>query len=97
MMGQWRVEVTPSEPRKEDRFLHVIQVGDRQRAEMSTAELIEEVDRCGVRIPAANETWEVLFQTSGTLGGCIRRCGPASTIDRALATDVQPQTGIMAR
>ena len=29
MMGQWRVEVSPGSPRRDDVFLHVIQVGPK--------------------------------------------------------------------
>jgi hypothetical protein len=75
MMGQWRVEVTPSEPRKDDVFLHVIQVGDRQLAAMDQATLIEEQGRYGVRLVAGEETWEVQFDATGEIGGHIRRTG----------------------
>lgn len=95
MMGQWRVEVTPQQPSENDVFLHVIQVGDRQLAEMSSATLIEQPDRCGVRLQTGDETWEVSFDTAGELGGHIRRTGPAGEIDRPLTSGVQPQSGIV--
>ena len=97
MLGQWRVEVTPPEPRKEELFLHVIQVGDQQLAAMSPTSLIEEKGRCGVRLTAAQDTWEVTFSTTGDLTGHIRRTGPANPIDRPLTSSVQPQTGLMLR
>lgn len=34
MMGQWRVEVSPGSERAEDLFLHVIEVGDTEGAQM---------------------------------------------------------------
>jgi hypothetical protein len=97
MMGQWRVEVTPSEPRKEDVFLHVIQVGDRQLAAMDQTTLIEEQGRYGVRLVAGEETWEVLFDATGQIGGHIRRTGATKAIDQPLTHSVAPQSGLMLR
>ena len=97
MMGQWRVEVTPAEPRKDDLFLHVIQIGDRQLADMDRTSLIEEDSRRGVRVISGDDTWEVMFNVTGELGGRVRRSGPSGPFDRLLATDVQPQSGILAR
>ena len=96
-MGQWRVEVTPAEPRREEVFLHVIQVGDRQLAAMDPTVLIEEEGRCGVRLVAGGGTWEVVFHATGEIGGRIRRSGAAATIDRPLASTVEPQSGLMLR
>lgn len=92
LMGQWRVEVTPTEPRQNDVFLHVIQVGDRQLAAMDQASVIEQPGRCGVRLVAGDQTWEVLFHTTGELGGHIRRIGTADAIDRPLTSAVEPQS-----
>jgi heparin/heparan-sulfate lyase len=97
MMGQWRVEVTPGQPRTEDVFLHVIQVGDRALAAMDDVELLSADQTCGVRLSAAKETWEVTFATSGKLAGHVRRTGAQPAIDRDLTTGVQPQAGILAR
>jgi len=96
MMGQWRVEVTPGAPRKEDLFLHVIQVGDQGLEAMDTTELIEAEGTCGVRILAGRQAWEVTFRTSGELAGEIKRTGTERTLNAALTTTVQPQAGIMA-
>jgi heparin/heparan-sulfate lyase len=93
MMGQWRVEVTPNVARKQDLFLHVIQVGDQQLGRMNEAKLLRDSDTCGVRLTSAGQTWEVTFSVNGPLGGRIGRSGP-DAIDRALATTVQPQSGI---
>jgi len=94
MMGQWRVEVSPGAARKADVFLHVIQVGDQRLQQMDKAELLREEQRCGVRLNAGNQTWEVTFDTGGPLGGQIRRTGGPGTMDRPLTTAVQPQSGI---
>jgi heparin/heparan-sulfate lyase len=97
MMGQWRVEVTPLESGKDDLFLHVIQVGDEHLAEMDPTSLVEEDGRCGVRIIAGDDTWKVVFNTAGELGGRIHRVGPSGRLDRPLAANVRAQSGIMVR
>ena len=93
MMGQWRVGIAPGAARKKDFFLHVIQVGDQNLAQMDKTELLRSSDTCGVRLTAAGQTWEVVFNINGPLGGHIRRTDTES-FDRALTTAVQPQHGI---
>ena len=93
MMGQWRVEVSPGAARKGDVFLHVIQVENQGLAGMDEAELVREGDTCGVRVKTAGQTWEVTFNSDGSLGGRIRGAG-GRAVDRALATTVQAQSGI---
>ena len=61
---------------------------------MDKTELLQEGQRCGVRLNTGSQTWEVTFDTGGPLGGHIRRTGGPGTIDRPLATTVQPQSGI---
>jgi heparin/heparan-sulfate lyase len=97
MMGQWRVEVAPGEPRREDVFLHVIQVGDRNLQRMVDIGLIEAGEKVGIRLLMGSQTWEVTFATSGDLGGHIRRTGGHVTLDRDLTTTVQAQSGIMSK
>ncbi len=97
MMGQWRVEVTPGEPRQEDVFLHVIQVGDQKLQAMDTAELLQTDKTAGVRLRCGKTTWEVAFNESGELRGHIRRTGDRPAVDRTLTTTIEPQRGIMAR
>jgi heparin/heparan-sulfate lyase len=94
MMGQWRVEISPGTARKTDVFLHVIQVGDQKLQDMDKAELLQEGQRCGVRLNTGGQSWEVTFDASGPLGGHIRRIGGPGTIDVPLATTVQAQSGI---
>jgi len=96
MMGQWRVEVTPGEPRADDVFLHVVQVGDQRLEAMDRVELIQADGACGARLTIGRETWEVTFNTAGELGGHVKRTGPGAPIDRDLTTKVEPQSGIMA-
>ncbi|MBM4018903.1 MAG: hypothetical protein FJ288_11340 [Planctomycetes bacterium] len=96
LMGRWRLEVTPGTPRKEDFFLHVIQVGDRKSAAVDRAELIRDGNHRGVRLVTDGGTWEVTFAASGDLAGRVKRTGGAGPIDAPLAATVQPQSGIMA-
>jgi heparin/heparan-sulfate lyase len=95
MMGQWRVEVTPGVPRKEDVFLHVIQVGPQTVDAMDAADLIQTEDRCGVRLSAGGDVWEISWNTSGPLGGRIKRTGERPTIERELTSTFQAQSGII--
>ena len=96
MMGQWRVEVTPSVAQEADVFLHVIQVGDQRMETMGETRLIQTDTRCGVRLADGDVIWEVTFDKEGDLGGHIGRAGGTRPIDVELTTAVQPQSGIMA-
>lgn len=96
LMGQWRVEVTPGNPRKSNVFFHVIQVGDRQLESMDKTSLLNEDDKCGIRLTAGDVTWEVTFNSTGELGGHIKRSGGSRSIDSKLTTTVQKQSGINA-
>jgi heparin/heparan-sulfate lyase len=93
MMGQWRVEVSPATARKDDVFLHVIQVGDPSSTTRSTAEPVDANQHPGARVQVGGQIWEVTFDTAGDLGGHIRRTGEGRTIDAPLPTTVQPQSG----
>jgi len=97
LMGQWRVEVTPGRARKKDVFLHVIQVGGQDLEKMDNAELIEEDDAYGVRIVTDRHTWDVVFKSTGELGGHITRTGEGRKIDSELASSVQKQSGIISK
>ena len=97
LLGQWRIEVSPGDQRKEDLFLHVIQVGDRtELTAMSPVELIREGETAGARIQCGGRTWEVRFATQGDAGGHIRIVDAGRVVmDRALAGDVTPQVGLL--
>ncbi len=97
LMGQWRVEVTPGAPRKDDVFLHVVQVGDQQLEAMSEITLLQKENVSGVRLTIGNKKWEVTFNSTGRLGGRIKRFGGSRNINAPLATTVQRQIGIQAK
>ena len=95
MMGQWRVEVTPGAPRPDDLFLHVIQVGPQTVEAMDATELFQRDGLRGVRLTTGRNTWEVTFNTAGELGGHVKATGGPQAIDADLATQVEPQSGIV--
>jgi heparinase II/III-like protein len=95
LMGRWRMEISPSTPRKEDMFLHVIQVGDRKLNGMVETELIRPGRRRGVRLRIDNVIWEVTFNITGKPGGHIKRTGDRKIINTELTDAVQLQKGIM--
>lgn len=79
---------------KEDLFLHVIQVGDQQLSTMGRTELIEEDGICGVKLANGQGTWEVVFHTTGEIGGHISLIG-TKAVSRPLTTDVAPQSRLI--
>ena len=97
LMGQWRVEVMPGSPRKKDVFLHVIQVGEQTLEAMDKTELLEGDGVYGVCLTIGGQRWEVAFNSTGKLGGHIKRRGSQRNINTDLATTVQRQIGIEAR
>jgi hypothetical protein len=97
LMGQWRVEVTPGHSRKKDVFLHVIQVGGQDLEKMNKIELTEDSDAYGVRVVTDRQTWDIIFNSEGSLGGHITRTGKGQRIDRDLSSSVQKQVGIESR
>jgi len=84
LMGRWRMEVRPGEPRTEDVFLHLIQVG---------AQTLEEM--CPATFDAGEGRVTVGFATTGPISGHIRiAAGGQEVVDRPLTTSVMPQSGI---
>jgi hypothetical protein len=91
MMGQWRLEVSPGEPRTDDLFLHVIQVGDQTLESMNGVELLETDGTVGARVHKDQGTWEVTFAATGDLAGHVRFAGEGASIDQPLAQTVTAQ------
>ena len=97
MMGQWRVEVSPTEASADDLFLHVIQVGDESLDAMDATELIRDGDGAGVKLTSGEREWTVMFATAGDLSGSVSLTdGGNEVLARDFATDVTPQVGILA-
>ena len=92
LLGQWRVEVSPSRAAREDHFLHLIQAGGPALAASS---LVRGKDRAGVRFRSGANVWEVTFGTSGTPTGHIRLTrGGKTLVNRDLTRVVAPQSGL---
>jgi hypothetical protein len=89
------VEVTAPEDSAQQNFLHVVQVGDLDLAEMDAAERIDGEGTVGARIDAGERTIEVRFATEGDLAGEVRITrGEEVLVDRPLTTRIQPQEGL---
>lgn len=69
--GKWRIEVSPKANRLVDYFLHVIYPTDKKKEKMADVELVKETDKVGVKFSDGVNNFEVLFNTSGGLGGKI--------------------------
>lgn len=97
LMGRWRMEVRPGTARKEDLFLHLIQVGDRNLQRMDEADV--SVSRTGVELDfiACGSRVVISFAASGKTAGhitCVRN--GERLADKDLAVDVQAQAGLAA-
>lgn len=73
LYGQWRVEVSPTTPEKDEIFLNLIQVGDKSKnvTSIPTAKKIEEAGMKGVEFNYEGKVYKVLFATSGKAAGKI--------------------------
>ncbi len=95
LWGNWRMEVSPETPKKEDIFLHLIQVGDQTQSSMVESELIENNDSIGVQFEANDKTVTATFSKSGNAAGYIKISrGNKTIIDQNLTEKVNPQVGL---
>lgn len=94
LMGRWRVEVRPGAPRREDVFLHLIQVGNGGLARITPCEVHEEDGAVEMAFDAGARRVTLRFASRGPVGGAIRiERGGKILVDRRLADTVMPQTG----
>ena len=99
LAGAWRVEVTPGHTWKEDRFVHVLRVGDKtfKPDTIATPMMYSGLPLMGCRVPVAGgATADVLFNFNSRSN---RDSIAASHIliggrRLNLATKVQPQAGV---
>jgi heparin/heparan-sulfate lyase len=95
LLGNWRMEVSPGTPRKEDVFIHLVQVGDTTLAAPDRGTLVEKGDVAGVRVVAGPRTVQVTFAKKGSPAGHIRISEKGKVVlDRDLARNVMPQAGL---
>ncbi len=97
LMGGWRMEISPTSPRTDDVFLHLIEVGDQTLAAMGEAELVREEGSVGVEFTALDKSVRITFGTEGDAAGHIRIArGDEVLADQDLTPEVTPQRGLAA-
>ena len=89
--GAWRMEVEPSEPRKDDRFLHVLTAASVDAFKPVEAKYVSDADRDGVWIKADGHEIVFWFNRTGEIGGEVVYDGEA----RLLSDQVQPQSAFI--
>ena len=110
--GKWRLSVRPPAPAKDDRFLHVINVGAADGAQADASRLVKDGVRDGAVVEIPNftvrgqtGTLEVtaLFNRTGKVGGEIRyrlldaRGAELFGSKRVFTESVAPQAGVFSR
>jgi len=94
-MGRWRVEVKPGAPRADDVFLHLIQVSDQTVTKMAESRVSDLGEHIALTFKAGARTCTIGLNKTGNIGGHIRiEEGGQAVIDKDLARDIQPQTGL---
>jgi len=94
LLGAWRVEVRPGEPRAEDLFLHLVQVADQDQDAMIETQLVETEHSIGVRMETDGRTAEFCFGRAGGPSGRIRlQSSDDVLLDGDLTQKVMPQAG----
>ncbi|MBI2951359.1 heparinase II/III family protein [bacterium] len=95
LMGRWRMEVRPGSPREEDIFLHLIQVGDQNLAEMSDARVKTSDNSAEVVFRAGDREVALSLAVAGEIGGHIQISrGEQALVDRDLTRKIMPQVGL---
>ena len=89
--GAWRMEVEPSTPRKDDRFLHVLTAASVDAFKPVDAKYVSDADRDGVQIKADGHKIIFWFNRTGEIGGEVVYDGEACP----LTDEVQPQSGFI--
>ena len=92
LMGRWRMEVRPGTARKEDLFLHLIQVGDRNLQRMDEADVSVSPEGVELDFIACGSRVVISFAASGETGGhitCVRN--GERLVDKDLAGMYRPR------
>ncbi|MBI3944409.1 MAG: heparinase II/III family protein [Armatimonadetes bacterium] len=94
-MGRWRVEVKPGAARKEDCFLHLIQVSERSVGQMVESRVTENGDQITLVFSAGPRTHTIRLNKSGDIGGHVRiEENGRRLVDKDLTRDIAPQAGL---
>ena len=95
LAGRWRMEVKPGSPRKEDIFLHLIQVGDQSLQAMCDAQVTTAGGTATITFDALGKSVTLSFATVGAVGGHIRITRDTEVqVDRDLTQEIMPQAGL---
>ena len=92
LFGQWRIEVTPGKPNRDDIFLHLIQVGDSTLQAMVNSIPLKTDDMVGVRFVHDKKEFEVMFSIKDKVGGEISISQNGQKIlEESFSEKVKPQ------
>ena len=95
LLGQWRIEVRPPKPLKDDIFLHLIHVGESSLKSMSNSRPLKEDRMVGVSFSRENREYEVMFATSNDAGGKITISeNSRKIIEEEFTNQVKQQKGL---
>ena len=89
--GNWRLEVEPSSPRKDDRFLHVLTAASVDAFKPVDAKYVSDAERDGVRVKFEGHDVTFWFNRTGEIGGEVEFDG----ITSPLTNEVQQQAGFI--
>ena len=94
LLGQWRVEVSPSQPAESDLFLHLIEVGSSQGKKPNRAKLVTASGQAGVEFTSGDLQVKVMFATKGPASGAIEYKKGGQRFKRSFTSEVQDQSGL---
>ena len=95
LFGQWRLEISPSDPGASTVFLHFLEAGDNKaKAERPQARLIKDDGRAGVEFERDDLRVRLTFELEGPPAGMIVYQKGSTRLEQALSTTIQPQSGI---
>lgn len=95
LLGQWRVEVSPERPAREDLFLHLIEVGGADQAKPRAQAIpIETADAAGLELTDGDLKVRLTFATKGLAGGWIEYEKGGTEFKRALSNRIEDQPGL---
>ena len=67
-LGHWRMEVSPQTASKEDLFMHIIQVGDKNLSDLPDTETFETATQIGVKFAYLGKNHTLTFDKTKAYG-----------------------------
>ena len=68
MVGQWRMEIKPGSSRKDDVFMHIIQVGDENLASLPATSVFETSSEIGTEFTYSGKSYRIAFDKTKNYG-----------------------------